>query len=373
MQTSERQGGSERQSGQITRAGRRRRGGRRGWRRPDLKTIVILLIVLLAALRLASYISSISWKHLSDKGFSHAAQFENCIKVKGIDVSVYQKKINWKKVKSSEADFVFIRAGYRKSDTGELCEDDNFRRNIKAARRAGVMAGAYFFSQAINEAEAKTEADYLVELMKKYDADMPLVIDFETIQDGRLQKAIRDGDLYAASMFHDIVLAFCREVEAAGYESAVYANYDMLTNNMQADLLDDDAVIWAAQYGGRCDVDAEYRFWQCSESASVGGINGYVDQDYWYIEPEKIYETRAKAKDDAVSIGDCSIEVAERAELSNHRAEPKVTVRYDGKKLKKGKHYMLGYVCNTKKGTGYAIVRGIKNYRDWTAVPFTID
>jgi hypothetical protein len=148
----------------------------------------------------------------------------------------------------------------------------------------------------------------------------------------------------------------------------------MLTNNMDATLIDDDVTIWAAQYGGSCDVEADYMFWQCSESDEVDGIEGFIDHDIWYIEPGKVYPTRAAGISDAVSVGECKVELdAESYSLKNHRAVPKVTVTYDGKKLKRGKHYSLSFVCNETEGTGYAIIRGVKTYRDWIAVPFTIE
>ena len=215
---------------------------------------VLTLLVLVGILKLALYIGGISRIKLNDEGLTHSDRFKECVLVHGIDVSEHKNKIKWKKVKSSGADFAFIRAGYRSAESGELNEDANFRTNMKKANKAGVMCGAYFFSQALNEAEAVEEAEYLLKLVKRYDIEMPLVIDYELYNGGRLQQKVEAGEMPASSMYHDVVLAFCRRVEEAGYESAVYANYDMLTNYMDSTLLDDEAVIWAAQYGGSCDV-----------------------------------------------------------------------------------------------------------------------
>ena len=338
-----------------------------------ITAVVLTLFVLVGILKLAFYIGGISRIKLSDEGLTHSDRFKECVLVHGIDVSEHKNKIKWKKVKSSGADFVFIRAGYRSAESGELNEDANFRTNMKKANKAGVMCGAYFFSQALNEAEAVEEAEYLLKLVKRYDIEMPLVIDYELYNGGRLQQKVEAGEMPASSMYHDVVLAFCRKVEEAGYESAVYANYDMLTNYMDSTLLDDEAVIWAAQYGGACDVKGNYRYWQCAEDAAVGGIEGNVDHDIWYIEPGRVYSTSAKGKKNPTSIGECSIDFDESScKLKNHRAKPKVTVTCEDKKLRKGKDYILSFVKNTESGTGYAIVRGIGKYKDWIAVPFTI-
>ena len=335
---------------------------------------VLVLIILAGIFKLISYIGGISRTKLNDEGLTHAERFSSSVVVHGIDVSEYQNDIKWKKVKSSGADFVFIRAGYRSSETGELKEDADFRKNMKKAEKAGIMCGAYFFSQAVNEAEAAEEADYLLKLVKRYDVEMPLVIDYELYDGGRLQKVVEAGEMPASSMYHDVVLAFCRRVEKAGYESAVYANYDMLTNYMDSTLLDEEAVIWAAQYGGACDVKGNYHYWQCAEDAAVGGIEGNVDHDIWYIEPEKVYSTRAKGKKNAESIGSCEIKFDRSSyKLKDHRAKPEVTVTLEDKKLRRGKDYILSFVKNTESGTGYAIVRGRGKYRDLIAVPFAIE
>ena len=335
---------------------------------------LLVLLILVGILRLVLYIGGISRTKLSDEGLTHADRYKNCVVVHGIDVSEHQDEIKWKKVKSGRADFVFIRAGYRSSEDGELKEDADFRSNIKKANKAGIMCGAYFFSQALNEAEAIEEADYLVDLVKRYDIDMPLVIDYELYEGGRLKQAVDAGEMPYASIYHDIVLAFCRRVEESGYESAVYANYNMLTNYMDSTLLDEETVIWAAQYGGSCDVAGDYLYWQCAEDAKVSGIEGNVDHDIWYIEPGRVYSTYAKGKQDPVSIGECKIDFDESSyKLKSHRAKPEVTVTCADKKLRKGRDYTLSLVKNTESGTGYAIVRGKGKYKDWIAVPFTID
>ena len=125
---------------------------------------------------------------------------------------------------------------------------------------------------------------------------------------------------------------------------------------------------------GSAAVKGNYTYWQCAEDAKIGGIEGNVDHDIWYIDPDKVYTTYAKGKKDAVSIEDCDIKFDKDSyKLINHRAIPKVQVNYDGKKLRKGMHYEISFVRNETEGTGYAIIRGIDSYKDWMAVPFKIE
>ena len=54
---------------------------------------------------------------------------------KGIDISEYQKIINWGTVKDSGIDFAIIRVGYRGYRAGTIVEDRFFERNIIEATR----------------------------------------------------------------------------------------------------------------------------------------------------------------------------------------------------------------------------------------------
>ena len=67
----------------------------------------------------------------------------------GIDVSTYQKEIDWEKVKKSGISFVMIRAGYRTSDKGTIHKDKRFDDNYEGAKKAGLKIGVYFFSEAV--------------------------------------------------------------------------------------------------------------------------------------------------------------------------------------------------------------------------------
>ena len=337
--------------------------------------LLVLIFLVWGALEFADYTDKKPELYITDEGFHHDDRFEGCAVLNGIDVSEHQKgEINWERVKSSGADYVFIRAGYRAADNGTLHTDENFTANMKGAEKAGLMVGVYFYSQALTPGEGKEEAEYVLDLIKDYDITMPVVIDYEIYEGGRLDQKIKAGELYAASFYHDIVLGFTNTVEAAGYESAVYANRSMLTNYMQADLIDDMATIWLANYDSVANLDADYWFWQCSDSGKAGGIKGKVDKNFWYMKPEKVYETRAKHSKRATSVRDCRISFKRSVtRLRNFRAVPKFDMSHEGKGMKKGRDYVCSIVHNTQPGTGYVIIRGIGKYKDWIMYPFEIE
>lgn len=86
---------------------------------------------------------------------------------------------DWKAVKDSGIEFVMIRVGYRGYGTGVLVLDNQFENHIKGAKAAGLKVGAYFFSQALNEAEAREEAAFMLKYLSKYSLDFPVAYDME--------------------------------------------------------------------------------------------------------------------------------------------------------------------------------------------------
>ena len=78
----------------------------------------------------------------------------------GIDVSEHQGVIDWTRVK---ADFAIIRAGYGREISQK---DKKFDINYAGAKAAGIPCGAYWYSYAQSEEEARTEAAVCLEIIK---------------------------------------------------------------------------------------------------------------------------------------------------------------------------------------------------------------
>ena len=198
----------------------------------------------------------------------------------GIDVSSWQGSIKWDQVAASGVEFVIIRGGYRGTSTGALGRDAQFYTYIKGAKEAGLKVGVYIYSQAITEAEGIAEANFLLDLVEDYEIDLPLVLDFEYFN--------TSGRLYNAKLTRreatDICLAFCETVEAAGYDSMVYANASMLSDNLYRDEIDR---VWLAHYTTKTGYSGEYEYWQCSQYGSVSGVAGNVDLDFWFRTEEE--------------------------------------------------------------------------------------
>ncbi len=193
---------------------------------------------------------------------------------RGIDVSKYQGNIDWGAVAASGINFAIIRVGYRGSSSGALVQDPYFKKNISGATKAGIKVGLYFFTQAVNEAEAVEEASMAMSLASGYKVTYPIFIDTESASNGRangLSKSARTA----------VVKAFCQTIRNGGYKAGVYASKSWYANQLNASALN-GYCIWVAQYNSSCTYSGKYDMWQYSSKGSVSGIKGNVDMNISY-------------------------------------------------------------------------------------------
>lgn len=201
---------------------------------------------------------------------------------KGVDISMYQGDVNWKTLKASGIEFVFVRvAGRGYAQEGKLYTDSYYDRNIEGAQKAGLKVGVYIYSQATTAAEAVEEADYTLNLIQKYTLELPVVLDFEYACNAG---GMLTGRLYNARLSRqaatDVCNAFCDRVKEKGRIPMVYANMSMLNDSLYASKL--KAGVWLANFTKRTTYTGDYDFWQCSESGNVPGIDRTVDIDFWF-------------------------------------------------------------------------------------------
>lgn len=200
----------------------------------------------------------------------------------GVDVSRYQGDIDWQAVKDDGYEFAFIRAGFRGYGAeGNLKEDPMFRQNIEGAQAAGLDVGVYFFAQAVNEEEAVEEADFVLSLIDDYKLQLPVVYDPESVSSEDARTRDVTGEQFTRN-----TAAFCRRMEKAGYDTAVYANMVWEATKLDLSALS-DIPIWYADYESVPQTPYRFTWWQYSDTAQVSGIDGYCDVDVELIKKKK--------------------------------------------------------------------------------------
>ena len=188
--------------------------------------------------------------------------------MKGIDVSVHNGDIDWGKVKTDGIDFAILRAGYGKLASQK---DQKFEQNYKNAKAVNLPVGAYWYSYAMNENEARQEADVFLSVIKGKQFEMPVYFDLEEKKQFNLGK----------EKVSAIMRAFLEKVESAGYFTGLYGSASFLTTHT-ADDIKSRYTIWLAHWVDQTNYSGAYAIWQYSSKGKVAGINGNVDLDICY-------------------------------------------------------------------------------------------
>lgn len=203
---------------------------------------------------------------------------ENYTSRVGIDVSSHQGTIDWKKVKEAGVEFAYIRTGYRGYETGLINKDEMFEINIRQALANGIEVGVYFFSQAVNEDEAKEEAEFVLDCIKKYDVTLPVVYDFE-----------KPGGIFARTYTQskDVTtqnaVLFCHIMQRKGYEAMIYNSTNLFEKLYNMEYIQEFHT-WVAHYNiAYPTYPYTYEIWQYTDSGTVDGIDQPVDMDVMFV------------------------------------------------------------------------------------------
>ena len=197
----------------------------------------------------------------------------------GIDVSEFQGRIDWDEVKRDNIHFAILRAGYGRFQNQR---DRYFERNYRETKRIGLPAGVYLFSYATTTEDAREEARNLLRWLEGKEFEYPVYYDMESQSQASLSKR----------ELTDVAVAFCEELERAGYFVGIYASEYWLTNKFEHDRIR-PYTIWLAQYNDRPTYEGDFDMWQFTSTGTVRGISGHCDMDYGYEDfPKIIKENR---------------------------------------------------------------------------------
>ncbi len=189
---------------------------------------------------------------------------------RGIDVSTYQGKIDWEKVKAAGIKFAIIRIG---PAYGQI--DDCFERNASECDRLGIPYGIYYYSYARTVSEANRDADRVFTWLGSHRPQLPIYYDIE-------DDWINPNNLVISKQtLTTNINTFCSRIKAGGFTAGIYSSTSWYRN-----FLDDSSLrqwdTWVAQWWDHCTYEGSYSLWQYSSEGSVPGIEGNVDMNYAY-------------------------------------------------------------------------------------------
>lgn len=194
--------------------------------------------------------------------------------VKGIDLSTWQKQVDYKKLKDEGIEFVILQCGYGKNRNQK---DDMFETHYKGCKEVGLKIGCYHYSCCSRLENAILEAQNCLEFIKGKEFDLPIFYDLEERETKNLGKEI----------ITQLAINFCEEIKKNGYDVGIYANLDWFKNYIDINKVS-NYKLWLAEWGvSKPTANFDYYIWQYTSSGKVNGINKNIDLNYGYFEIEK--------------------------------------------------------------------------------------
>ena len=183
----------------------------------------------------------------------------------GIDISSYQRNVNFSAVKNSGIDIVYI-----KSSEGTTYINPYFESSYSNAKANGLKVGFYHYVRARTINQAINEANFFARVVSGKQADCKLAMDFENF-----------GNL-SINQINEISKAFLETLEnATNSQPIIYSNAFSARTIFSQELT--KYPLWVANYGvstpgsnGKWDT---WVGWQYTSTGTLNGVSGYVDRN----------------------------------------------------------------------------------------------
>lgn len=220
-----------------------------------------------------SKVSATKWEYgllFSDIQYGEGEAME----IKGLDVSSYQGRIDWKKVSIAGYNFAILKI-IRK----DLSVDNQFENNWKGCNTVGIpIQGVYNYSYATTVEKAIVDANAVIAALAGRKTMVWLDVEDKTLR-GMGARLI------------DIINAYQRVIESAGLPFGVYTGLSFYNSYIKpyASML--DCPFWIARYGvnngkkidsNKPSISHTLQGWQYTSKGAVDGIVGNVDLNVFY-------------------------------------------------------------------------------------------
>lgn len=224
-------------------------------------TSAILIILSAAAYYISDYYFRPKFIRYKEFGIDMPVNYA----IHGIDVSRYQKKIDWADVSAMQVKQMKIGFAFIKATEGTDMTDSEYRNNMHNAKVAGMKRGAYHFF--IASRSGKAQAVHYLETVSLRTGDLPPVLDVETSNGASvadLQQRVADW----------------LEIIERRYKTKpiIYTNIDFYKTFLAGGRFD-DYPLWVAHYlqKEKPRIDRSWLFWQHNDGGHVNGISSTVD------------------------------------------------------------------------------------------------
>jgi len=237
----------------------------------------LVLLVLLSPFYYGYVLKTVaaSWRWFKDMGGnpdyrtykSFHIRIPTNYQIHGIDVSSYQGRIDWQRVKKMHQDSVHISFAFIKATEGPLMVDPYFQRNWRECANAGIVCGAYQYFRP--KFSGKWQATLFLQTVKLQKGNLPMVVDIERLDGMRPAKMREELDAFLKAI---TLKTKTRPI--------IYSGLTFYTENLAG--FYDDYPLWISSFDHpvlTISAETNWQFWQHSEKAKVSGIVNSVDFD----------------------------------------------------------------------------------------------
>lgn len=192
--------------------------------------------------------------------------------MKFIDISTFQRNVDYEKVKSDGVHGVILRIGHTGYSSKGMAKDEMFETHYKGFKKVGLPIGVYWFSRATTTVEAIREAELTLEYLKGKEIELPIFWDTEdTVYQNKISK----------ERLTSVALAYLDHIHLNGYKVGTYASTSWLNNRLDMSKIEHYDV-WVAQYSSKLTYKRKCDIWQFTSKGKIDGISGNVDVNVVY-------------------------------------------------------------------------------------------
>lgn len=196
--------------------------------------------------------------------------------IQGIDISAFQKQIDWSKIDRNQVNFIFIKA-----TEGGNFKDRNFPDNWRNAGQAKFIRGAYHFFTFCKP--GKLQAQNFIASVPVEDNTLPPIIDLEfggncqtRLSPAAFKQELQDYIIAVQKVYQQIPI--------------IYATHEFYDAYLQHEFVQHP--IWISNFYTQPHLADGRRwiFWQYSERGQVSGIGNLVDLNVFNGSTEQFQE-----------------------------------------------------------------------------------
>jgi GH25 family lysozyme M1 (1,4-beta-N-acetylmuramidase) len=213
--------------------------------------------------------------------------------MKGIDIAKWNPVTNYALV-AQQVDFAVLKIINKQNN-----EDGLFATNLNGCRANNIpLFGVYNYSYAANTVKAITDAQAVINVLKRHNLNTIVWLD---VEEESIAKSL-------GKALMDVIYAFKNTIEAAGYKFGIYTGLSFYNSHIKPFIGNSQIPMWIARYPSSSPMTINQNpnpekkpdvsnivAWQYTSKGQISGIKGNVDLDISYVTYDELMDYHTSA------------------------------------------------------------------------------